>query len=187
MLKTISKALALCLVAGPALAGDPFPADIGGPYTLTDQYERTRTEADPDGKLQLVFFGYANCLNICSAAFPLMAEVTDALAEDGVEVTPVMITIDPRQDTVDTMDAALAKHHADFIGLTGTEAELAVAYEAFNVTFEPLFEDIEHGWIYSHTGFVHVLDGEGNLLTLLPPILDADQMTEIVRGYAAAS
>ncbi len=187
MLKRISKALSALVLATPALAQSPFPADIGGPFTLTDQYEQTRTEADPDGKLQLVFFGYANCLNICSAALPLMAQVTDALAEDGHDVTPVMITIDPVQDTVDTMDDALAKHHPDFIGLTGTREELSVAYEAFNVSFEPLFEDPEYGWIYSHTGFVHVLDGDGNLLTLLPPVLDADQMTGIVRKYAEIS
>ena len=186
MPKRIFSACLAVGLAGPALAGDPFPAKIGGPYTLTDQHAQTRTEADPDGNLQLVFFGYANCQNICSAALPLMAQVTDALAAQGHAVTPVMITIDPVQDTVETMDAPLAAHHPDFIGLTGTRDELAVAYEAFNVSFEPLFQDPEYGWIYAHTGFVHLLDGDGTLLTLLPPVLNADQMSEIVQGYAVS-
>lgn len=187
MLKRISSALIALTLATSALAQSPFPADIGGPYTLTDQHGQTRTEADPDGNMQLVFFGYANCLNICSAALPLMAAVTDALAADGHAVTPVMITIDPVQDTTDTMDAALAKHHARFVGLTGSRDDLSAAYDAFNVSFEPLFEDPEYGWIYAHTGFVHVLDGSGALLTLLPPVLDAEQMAGIVRTYAEAS
>ena len=185
MLKRISKAAlaAVLLLAGSASAQSAFPVDIGGPYTLTDQHGQTRTEADPDGNAQLVFFGYANCLNICSAAFPLMAEVTRALEADGLGLTPVLITIDPEQDTVGTMAAPLLAHHDRFIGLTGTRQALQVAYDAFNVEFEPLFEDPEYGWIYSHTGFIHLLDGQGELLTLLPPVLNAEQMTDIVRGY----
>ena len=175
-------ALAACL-ALPARAEPPFPVDLGGPYVLIDQHGAPRTEADPDGRAQLVFFGYANCLNICSAALPLMAEVTRSLEAEGIAVTPVLITIDPVQDTVETMDAPLAALHPRFVGLTGEGDALDMAYEGFNVEFERLFEDPEHGWIYSHTGFVHLMDGDGELLTLLPPVLNADQMTGIVRTY----
>ncbi len=182
------RVLAACLalpLALPVGAESPFPIDLGGPYELTDQHGKTRTEADPDGRPQLIFFGYANCLNICSAALPLMAEVARALEAEGVAVTPVLITIDPEQDTVETMVGPLADLHPRFVGLTGERSALNVAYDAFNVEFEPLFQDPEYGWIYSHTGFVHLMDGDGNLLTLLPPVLNADQMTGIVRKYVA--
>jgi len=175
------------LLAAPVSAQNPFPVDLGGPYTLIDQHEQTRTQADPSGHAQLIFFGYANCLNICSAALPVMADVARALEAEGHNVTPVMITIDPVQDTVDTMDDALAKHHPRFIGLTGEEEDLNVAYDAFNVEFEKLFQDPEYGWIYSHTGFIHLMDGDGTLLTLLPPILNAEQMTGIVRKYVTGA
>ena len=175
---------ALCLVAGPLLAGTtPLPFDIGGPYELTDQHGQTRTEADPDGHAQLLFFGYANCPDICTAALPQMAGVVDAMAAEGVTVTPVMITVAPEQDRVDTMGAPLAKYHADFIGLTGDEKALEDAWEAFAVEVEPLFMDPEYGWIYSHGSFVHLLDGDGKLLTLLPPILNVDDTAKIVRTY----
>lgn len=180
-------AAALLGAPGLALAGSPFPVDLGGPYRLVDQSGAERTEADPDGRAQLIFFGYANCLNICSAAFPLMAEVTRTLEAEGVLITPVLITIDPVQDSIDTIGPPLEAHHARFIGLTGDKEALSQAYTAFNVEFEPLFEDPEHGWIYSHTGFVHLVDGAGALLTLLPPVLNADQMTEIVRKYTSHS
>lgn len=176
-------ALLTGFLSNPVLAQEPFPVDLGGAYELTDQHERTRTEADPKGNAQLLFFGYANCLNICSAALPLMADVSDLLSDDGIDVTPVMITIDPHQDTVDTMDAPLAALHPDFIGLTGSKNALSQAYEAFNVEFQPLFQDPEYGWIYSHTGFIHLLDKEGKVLTLLPPVLGADQLSNIVKNY----
>jgi len=176
---------ALCCAALPAFGQSPFPIDIGGPFTLTDQHGQTRTEADPEGRAQLVFFGYANCLNICSVALPLMAGVVDMLAQDGIEVTPVMITVDPDRDRVETMGAPLAKIHGDFIGLTGEEDALQVAYDAFAVDVKPLFEDPERGWIYAHGSFVHLLDADGEMLALLPPVLDVAQAAAIARRYLA--
>lgn len=177
-------AAAMLLFVGAAFASPPpLPFDVGGPYRLTDQYGQTRTEKDPQGNAQLVFFGYATCQNICSAALPVMAGVVDALAEDGIAVTPVMITVAPDQDRVETMGAPLAAIHPKFIGLTGDKAALSAAYAAFSVEVEPLFQDPEYGWIYSHGSFLHLLDGAGNTLTLLPPVMSVDQTADILRGY----
>lgn len=174
---------AFCVAALPAAGQSPFPVNIGGSFTLVDQFGQTRTEVDPQGRAQLVFFGYANCVNICSAALPLMADVVDVLARDRIEVTPVLITVDPDRDRVDTMGAPLARIHPDFIGLTGDQTALQEAYDAFSVEVTPLFEDPENGWIYAHGSFVHLLDASGEMLTLLPPILDVDRAAKIARGY----
>lgn len=180
-------AAVLVAVAGaaPAGASDPFPLALGGAYALVDQYGQTRTQADPKGRAQLVFFGYINCPDICTAALPLMAQITDALADDGLEVTPVMITISPDRDTVESMGAPLAEMHPDYIGLTGGEAALSAAYDAFGVEITPIFQDPEYGWIYAHGSFIHLLDGDGALLTLIPPILGPEQAAGIARGYLA--
>ena len=180
-------ALICAVLAGSAQAQSPFPVDIGGPFALTDQHGQTRTQSDPGGQAQLLFFGYANCLNICSAALPLMGQVVDALAADGIGLTPVMITVAPEQDRVDTMGPPLAEIHPAFVGLTGAPPALQQAYDAFKVEVTPLFQDPEHGWVYAHGSFVHLLDADGALITLLPPVLDVAQAAAIVRGYLAES
>jgi protein SCO1/2 len=177
---------ALLTCASVAAAEAPLPFDIGGEFELTNQYGERRTEADPDGHAQLLFFGYANCPNICSAALPDMAGVVDLLKEEGVKITPVMITVAPEQDQIETMGAPLGEIHPDFIGLTGDETELAVAYAAFSVEVEPIFQDPEYGWIYAHGSFIHLLDADGKTLTLFPPILGAEKSAEIVRRYLLA-
>ncbi len=186
-MRALMAACVLAAIALPVAAEDPFPLSIGGPFALVDQYGQTRTEADPKGRAQLVFFGYANCLNICSAALPLMAEVVDVLAQDGIEVVPVMITVAPDQDRVETMGAPLAAIHEDFIGLTGDAVALQAAYDAFSVEVTPLFQDPEYGWVYAHGSYVHLLDGAGKMLTLLPPVLDVDQAAKIARGYLSSN
>lgn len=178
----IRAALLICL-ATPVLADTPLPFNVGGPYVLTDQYGQTRTQADPDGRAQLVFFGYANCPGICSAALPLMGALADQLSPKGAPVRPVMITIDPSRDTVENMAAPLARHHADFIGLTGSLEALQVAYDAFSVEHELAYEDPEHGPIYTHGSLIYLLDGAGEVLTILPPVLDEVTAGRIVEKY----
>ncbi|MEX0284390.1 MAG: SCO family protein [Paracoccaceae bacterium] len=166
---------------GPPTA---LPFDVGGAYALTDQWGAARDQADPDGRYQLLFFGYANCPSICAVAMPLMADVTTELSERGVAVRPVMITVDPKRDTVDNMDAPLADLHPEFVGLTGSEAELQVAYDAFGVEIELAFTDPEYGDVFAHGSHIYLMDGTGEVLTIIPPILDAGRVSDIVANYA---
>jgi protein SCO1/2 len=180
--------LALALwAAGPALANGPLPFDVGGPFALTDQTGAPRTQTDPSGQPQLLFFGYANCPGICTAALPLMADMVDGLAAKGISVRPVMITVDPARDTVDTIGAPLAELHPAFLGLTGTPEALATAYAAFAVDHALAYEDPEYGPVYTHGSFIYLLDGAGKVLTLLPPVVDAGKAIEIALKYVGTS
>ncbi|GAB5449627.1 SCO family protein [Gymnodinialimonas sp.] len=183
MITRVLMILCAGLMSAQAASAQSLTEDLGGAFTLTDHTGATRTEADPDGQHQLLFFGYANCQEICSAVFPTMASIVDILEADGTAIRPVLVTVDPERDTVDTMAEALHVHHPDFVGLTGTEAELQVAYDAYSVEFEELFVDPFYGTVFSHGSFIYLLDGEGTVLTLLPPVLGPEMMAQIVSGY----
>jgi len=163
-----------------------LPWEVGGPFELMDHTGAVRSEADPDGKYQLLFFGYATCPGICSAALPMMADAAEQLEQDGIEAQALVVTIDPKLDTVETMGPSLAKISDRLLGLTGTPEALNVAYEAYNVEFEHLFDDPQYGPIYSHGSFIYVLDPAGNVLTQVPPILPPEQVSQIVQKYVKA-
>lgn len=163
-----------------------LPWEVGGPFDLVDHTGAARSEVDPDGKYQLLFFGYANCPGICSAALPMMADAALQLEKDGVETTALVVTIDPVLDSVETMGPSLAKISDQLLGLTGTPEALAVAYDAFDVEFEHIFDDPQYGPIYSHGSFIYLLDPSGKVLTQVPPILPAEQVSKIVQKYANA-
>ncbi|MCY4333862.1 MAG: SCO family protein [Litoreibacter sp.] len=165
------------------MAETPLPFKLGGAFELTNQFGETRTEADPDGNPQLLFFGYVNCQEICSAVFPMLGQVVDTLEEKGIDVTPVLITVDPKRDTVDTMEEPLAVHHPDFVGLTGSAEALQVAYDAYSIETEEVFYDPEFGPVLAHGSFVYLLDAEGKFLTLVPPIVSPEQAAGIVEKY----
>ncbi|MHA6325103.1 SCO family protein [Roseivivax sp. CAU 1753] len=173
------------LAAGAPSSAAPFPIELGGAFTLTDQDGAPRTEAAPGSDLQLLFFGYANCRSICAVALPLMAEATHQLEAAGVDARPVMITVDPEQDRVDTIGAPLAAFHPAFEGLTGSAAALQTVYDLFAVPHEVLFIEPSGQPVYAHGSHIYLLDGKGSLLTLLPPILSGHRLAEVAAGYVA--
>lgn len=170
----------------PGAAQGDLPFRLGGAFRLTDQHGAPRSEADPEGRFQLLFFGYANCPSICSVALPTMAAAVDLLAAQGIAAVPVMITVDPARDTPETMGPPLAAIHPGFVGLTGDAAALAAVQRLFQVESKVVFTDPEHGAVFAHGSHVYLLDGAGKVLTLMPPILTPERTAEIVASYAGS-
>lgn len=186
-------AVALLLAAGPVLAdsalpapsGLPLPLNLGGPFALIDQHGASRTEADPEGRLQLLFFGYAACDSICTLALPQMAEIAERLAARGIPLRPVLITVDPVRDTPQAMAPVLEALHPEFTGLTGSDATLAAVWRAFSVDRTVVFTDPADGPVYAHGSLLYLLDGQGRFLTLIPPILSDARAADIIAAFAA--
>lgn len=184
ILRGLIVALTLAL-AGPASAQTALPFNVGGPYALINQHGAPHTQSDPDGLPQLLFFGYANCPGICTAALPLMGDVTASLAKSGITIRPVMITVDPARDTVENMAEPLSKLHPDFIGLTGDAGALDNAYAAFSVDHALAYEDPDYGPVYTHGSMIYLMDAAGTVLTLIPPVMDTHHATQVALKYLA--
>lgn len=171
----------------PAAEGLALPLALGGPFTLTDQHGQTRTEVDPDGRLQLLFFGYAHCEAICTVALPQMAGIVQGLRAQGIPVRPIMVTVDPDRDTLAVMAKALGELDPDFVGLTGSPKALAATYKAFSVENTVVFDDPAGNPVYAHGSLLYLLDGQGRFLTVIPPILSDERAAEIIAAFAPRS
>jgi protein SCO1/2 len=164
-----------------------FPNVVGGEYRLIDQLGRERSSRDPEGRHQLIFFGYASCKAICSVALPRMAETVDRLAAKGIAVTPILITVDPERDSLERMREALPPIHERLIGLTGSQEALAAAYKAFGVESKLVYTHPAEGPVYAHGSFIYLTGPDGAFKTLLPPVLGPERMAEIVGKYAGTA
>lgn len=160
-----------------------FPAIKGGDYALVDHTGKARTSRDPEGRHQLVFFGYATCQAICSVALPRMAAAVERLDASGIAVTPVLITVDAKRDTVANLASAVKKIHPRMVGLTGETEALEAAYRAFQVERQVVFVHPEHGEVFSHGSYIYLLGPNGRFETLLPPVLGVDRIVEVVESY----
>jgi protein SCO1/2 len=165
---------------GPAL---PFPVEITPRFSLTDQTGRRVTEADFAGRPMAIFFGYANCESICSVALPNLAAALDILGPEGAEIVPILITVDPNRDTPEAMARKLPEYHPRLVGLTGSDEALAEARSVFQVEASQVTETPEGAPIYAHGSFIYLVGRDGEVISLLPPILSPDRIAELMQKY----
>ena len=117
-------------------SGNVAGGAIGGSFELVDETGQTVTDKQVFAKPALVYFGFASCADVCPLDNARNVEAADLLAKDGIEVTPVFITVDPARDT----PAALAEYTDNFgdtlLGLTGSPEQVRTAAVAYKVFFQ---------------------------------------------------
>lgn len=140
----------------PAGRQDRLPIDIviDKSFRLIDQHGQARGLELFHGTASLVFFGYANCDGVCLTGVPAIAQAAQALAAEGLAVRPVLVTIDPANDTPEALARALAGLHPDYLGLTGSEAALAQARRLFHIEATPTGTTRDGETAFQHGTFV---------------------------------
>jgi protein SCO1/2 len=105
------------------------------------------------GKLTVLFFGYTSCPDIC----PLSLETIDktlekAPADVRAATRVVFVSVDPKRDTPEVIRSFLDAYDREFIGLTGTPAQLREAQTLANVPPSELEDPDDAGfYIVGHS------------------------------------
>jgi protein SCO1/2 len=157
---------------------------VGGPFTLTDQTGKLRSDTDFRGKLMIVYFGYTYCPDVCPTDLMAITQALDALgpAADGVQ--PIFITIDPERDTKLLADY-ISAFHRSFVGLTGSPEEIrrvANVYKAFYVKVQ---DERSGDYSIDHAGVIYLMGRGGEYLGFMPPQTNPDRLTEVLRNNFA--
>ena len=74
---------------------DPEAESFTADFELTDHTGMVQTDEDFRGRWMLVFFGFANCPDVCPMGLATIAQVMDELGTQGSAVQPLFITVDP--------------------------------------------------------------------------------------------
>jgi protein SCO1/2 len=196
-----SRACALLVVAslfgwGPAAAAEQPSAaqmmddlmygrgSVGGPFTLTDQAGRQRTDTEFRGKLMIVYFGYTFCPDVCPTDLMAITQALDALGPVAEGVQPIFITIDPERDTKVLADYVSAFHHS-LVGLTGSPEEIRKVANSYKAFYAKVPDERSGGYSIDHTGVIYLMGRDGEYLGFMPPQTNPDRLTEILRKYLA--
>lgn len=157
---------------GTAVEGVPWGKD----FVLTAHTGQKLNSADYRGKVQLVFFGYTHCPDICAPTLAKLAQVTQALGSDAQRVQVFFISVDPVHDTPAQLKKFLAGFDSRFIGLTGSAAELAAVAAEHVVLFKPGTQ----GRV-EHSGMIFVKDARGRMRLLIRESSPIDDMLHDLR------
>ncbi|WP_291736756.1 SCO family protein [Leisingera sp. F5] len=134
---------------------------IGGAFELVNAKGETVTDKDVITEPSIVYFGYTFCPDVCPMDSARNADAVDVLAERGISVTPVFISIDPDRDTPEAVGDFAENLHEKMIGLTGSLDQVKAASKAYKTYFKKNEGDEDY-YLVDHSTFSYlVLPGDG--------------------------
>ena len=168
--------LTSCSERPPAFRGTALPGvEWGGDFTLTSHRGTTLDTASLRGQVQVLFFGFTHCPDICAPTLIKLAQATRALGADGQRVQVLFVTVDPDHDTPSQLAAFLSKIDPGFIGLTGkAEALKAVAVD------HKIYAQGSQGSI-THSGSLLVKDAGGRMRLVIPESATVEDIVHDLR------
>jgi cytochrome oxidase Cu insertion factor (SCO1/SenC/PrrC family) len=159
-------------------------ADIGGPFRLTDQNGATKTQADFRGRYQLIYFGYSFCPDVCPTTLAVMGQALDRLGSGGKRITPIFITIDPARDTPKVLGEYMKAFGPQFVGLTGSEAQIAQVEKEYRVYAQKKPIDPTHperGYGMDHSSVIYLMGPDGKMISFYDEAISPDDLAKDLR------
>jgi protein SCO1 len=164
MAATLGLGLSACSEAKPSFnAVDITGADYARAFSLKDADGKLRTLADFKGKVVVLFFGYAQCPDVCPTTMTEMAQVKQQLGSDGDKLQVLFVTVDPARDTPEVLKAYMGAFDPGFVALIPTADQLAQVAKDFKVYFKKVEGKTPTSYSMDHSAASFVYDTDGRL------------------------
>jgi protein SCO1 len=167
-------------------SGNVAGGTIGGPVELVDEAGQTVTDAQIFAKPALVYFGFASCADVCPLDNVRNVEVADILAKDGMELTPVFISIDPARDTPAVMAEYTSSLGENLQGFTGTIEQVKAAAAAYKVFFQ-IPENATSDYEVDHTTLTYLVLPQIGFVDFFQRDMSAQTVAEHAACYLRAN
>jgi len=177
-------ALALLLAGCQSTSSEPplAGARIGGPFTLTDQDGKTRTDRDFAGKYRIMYFGYTFCPDVCPVDMArLVAGWRAFSAADptrAAKVVPVFVSVDPERDTPAVLKAFVTAFDPKVVGLTGTTEQVTAVAKGYAVMVQSQKKPGNPDYLVDHSRAAFLMAPDGKPIALL----SQDAKPDVIAG-----
>ena len=144
-------------------AVDMTGADYAKNFSLADADGQVRKLEDFKGKVVVLFFGYAQCPDVCPTTMTEMAQVKELLGKDGDKLQVLFVTVDPVRDTPTVMKAYMAAFDPGFIALIPTPDQLIAMSKDFKAYFKKVDGSTPTSYSMDHSAAQYIYDPQGRL------------------------
>ena len=157
-------------------------ATVGAPFSLPDASGRARSLDEFRGRLVLLYFGFAQCPDVCPTDLAAIGGALRLLGDRAAEVQPLFVTLDPARDTPQALGEYATAFHPSVIALRGTEADTARVARSYKVFYEKV-PDGKGGYSIDHAAFTFLLDRKGDYVGFLPPGTKPDRIATLLKQH----
>lgn len=141
------------------ITGADFPVSL----QLTDHTGKVRSLGDFKGKVIALFFGYTNCPDVCPTTMSDLRQTMKLLGEQANDVQVLFVTLDPARDTQEVLAQFVPAFDSRFIGLRGTEEEIAATAAVFKIFSNKVKSEGASGYTIDHSAGMYVFDKAGKI------------------------
>ncbi|RYF80391.1 MAG: SCO family protein [Comamonadaceae bacterium] len=156
--------LSACTESKPSFnAIDLTGAEYARDFRMKDMRGQERSLADFKGKVVAVFFGFAQCPDVCPTTMLEMKQIKDKLGADGDKLQVIYITVDPERDTPDVMKAYMEAFDPSFLALIPTAEQLAATAKDFKIYYKKVEGKTPTSYTMDHSAASYLYDPQGRL------------------------
>lgn len=170
----------------PAIDGFLWPEPPQLSTFSLDRDDGTRlTEADFRGRWTLVFFGFANCPDVCPTTMNTLARVVEKLhAEPNLSAIPqvVFVSVDPDRDEPEILRAYVDYFNEAFIGATADEERLSHFAAQFGALYLKIETPGQAAYTMDHSAAILLVDPALNTVGLFSPPHTVDEISRSIAG-----
>lgn len=142
----------------------------------------TVTLSNFNNKLLILYFGYTFCPDHCPLTLSKLKNGISKLNPDEASnVQVVMVSVDPERDGIKKISYYIHSFSPDFIGLTGTPAEIKDAAKKYGIYYQKVKGNYAGGYLIDHTTSILVLDKQGRLCLIWPSNVEPDAIAGDLR------
>lgn len=161
----------------------PKDRAFGGAFTALDQAGRNVTQGDIITGPTLIYFGYTFCPDICPIDTVRNARVADIARTQGIDLTPVFVTVDPERDTPEVIAEYASYIHDDMIALTGSNEQIDHLKKLYGAYGQKAESDDPEFYLVDHTAFSYLMTPKG-FIAAYDRALTEEQITENIACHA---
>lgn len=139
--------------------------------------------AETRGRVTFITFGYTNCPDVCPVHMANLAGALKRLTPaQRARVSVVFVTTDPTRDSLPQLRQWLDSFDRSFVGLRGTDQQLAAMEQAFHIPPAAREELPGGGYGVSHSAEVFAFTPDDSAHVIyLPGMTSADYAHDIPR------
>lgn len=173
--------ISACSPAPTFKSTDISGVEWGGDFTLTAHTGKPVKASDFSGKVVVMFFGYTHCPDICAPTLVKLDQVVKRLGDEAKNVQVLFITVDPEHDTVKQLAGFIPPFNPAFIGLTGSDREIAAVASEYKVAYGKNTLTKPGQILVDHSTGILVKDRKGKLRLLVKNDVAVEDLEHDVR------
>ncbi len=159
----------------------PVYDGLGGEFEMQSTLGKAVGPKDFEGKLQLIYFGYTSCPDICPTTLTVIKQALEELDPSGEQIQVLLITVDPERDSLEKLKIYLEFFNPGFVGLHAPLEDVQKIAKQFGAFF--IKDEVNQsavGYLVTHTGYTYLLDRKSRVRKMFSSKVDVPEMIETV-------